>query len=328
VPGTDERIARSIATGSREAAVRNHVRWCSVALTFALGCTPDLQVGRLGDLKLESGETLEDCRVAYRTFGRLNPARSNAVLVTPWLQGTSRQLARQIGRGKLVDSSRHFVIAVDALANGVSSSPSNSSRQPGRAFPRLSMRDVVESEFRLVTEVLHLPRLEAVVGVSMGGMQAFEWIAAHPEFVGRAVAISGSPRPSPADRSRWRAWVENVRAVPVWKRAAEALLQGSPRGILHELQLEPEDYAVQVGAMVSVDATTRLEGPVANAAAASRPVFVVVSKRDDAVDSAPALELARRRGAQVLELDGACGHAAASCEKATLWAAVAAFLDP
>jgi homoserine O-acetyltransferase len=148
--------------------------WWVASLALVLtGCAPGQQIAQLGDLPLQSGAVLRDCRVGYRTFGTLDAARSNAVLVTAWSMGRSRDLARHIGPGRLVDSRRYFVIAVDPLGNGVSSSPSNSLQQPGDRFPRLSIRDMVEAQRRLVRDVLHLEHLHAVVGTSLGGMQAF-----------------------------------------------------------------------------------------------------------------------------------------------------------
>ena len=85
-----------------------------------------------------------------------------------WYNGSSADLEKfgYLGPGKLVDSDKYFVIAVDAFANGHSSSPSNSGDRPDREFPPISIRDMVHSQYRLVTEVLGLQRLHAVVGAS------------------------------------------------------------------------------------------------------------------------------------------------------------------
>ena len=85
-----------------------------------------LQFASLGDFKLTSGDVIRDCRVGYRTYGHLNAEKSNAILFPTWASGTSEQLKDQTAPGKLADSSKYFVVLVDALANGVSSSPSNS----------------------------------------------------------------------------------------------------------------------------------------------------------------------------------------------------------
>src|SRR5512136_2305187 len=138
----------------------------------------ELLLADLGDFRLENGQVIKDCRLGYRTFGTLNKSRSNAILFPTWLAGTSEDLVTLgfIGPSKIADTSRYFVIAVDAFGNGVSSSPSTSSKQPGRSFPEFSMRDMVKAQHLLLTKHLHLKQLYAVIGISMGGMQAFQWV--------------------------------------------------------------------------------------------------------------------------------------------------------
>jgi len=269
-------------------------------VALALACAPPQKLAKLGDCALESGEVIRDCEIGYRTFGELDQARSNAILVTPWAMGTSADLARQIARGELFDRSGRYVVAVDAFANGVASSPSSSERQQGRAFPRFSMRDVVESQYQLLTRVLGVSRLSAVVGTSAGGMQVFHWVTAHPEFVDRAIAIAGSPRSSAADRARWTA------------RADESV---------------SEDFARQARAIAGQDVSAPFGGSLQSAAAAVRAkLLVVVAQRDEVVDPAPALEFARFAGAQVVLLDGRCGHRATVCESDAVRRAVSSFL--
>lgn len=154
--------------------MRTYLRGVVAALALLLLAGParcqELQTANLGDFKLQNGQTIKDCRIGYRTFGKLNERKSNAVLFPTWFSGTSADLAGQVGPGKVVDSTRFYVIAVDALGNGVSSSPSNSKQQPGRDFPHYNISDMVETEYRLVTEKLGLKHLHAVLGISMGGM--------------------------------------------------------------------------------------------------------------------------------------------------------------
>jgi len=92
------------------------------------------QFASLGDFKLTSGEVIRDCRIGYRTFGQLNADKSNVILFPTWATGTTEKLQGQVGPGKLADSSKYFVVLVDAFANGVSSSPSNS-RIPTASIP-------------------------------------------------------------------------------------------------------------------------------------------------------------------------------------------------
>ncbi len=188
---------------------------------FARGRRSKQRFAAIGDLPLESGQVVRHCRTGYRTFGTLDAAGGNAVLLLTWFMGRSAALARHIGPGRLVDCSRYYVVAVDGLGAGVSSSPSNSAAQPGSAFPIYTVRDMVDAERRLAAH-LGLRRLHAVVGTSLGGMQVFEWHTAYPDAVNNGVAIAGSPRLLEAERVRWREQAQSAAARPRWRRVAEA----------------------------------------------------------------------------------------------------------
>jgi homoserine O-acetyltransferase len=101
----------------------------------------------------------------------LNSDKSNVVLFPTWLAGTTQELIDMglIGPGKIADSSKYFIVAVDAFGNGVSSSPSNSRHQHNQAFPRFSIKDMVNAQHFLLTPYLHLPLLHGVISISMGG---------------------------------------------------------------------------------------------------------------------------------------------------------------
>jgi homoserine O-acetyltransferase/O-succinyltransferase len=297
-------------------------------LGLTLGCSQ--QHASLGDFTLQSGQVIRDCQLGYRTFGQLNATGSNAVLVTLWSMGRSSQVGRQIGPGKLVDPTRHFVIAVDPLGNGVSSSPSTSDHQPGEAFPTFTIADMVEAQHQLLTRVLKIHHLKAVVGTSLGGMQAFQWATAHPEFMDQVVTISGSPHATAAEQARWKLWSEDVQR-PRWKRAAHELGKLSARGVFSQLRLDRHDYARQAQAIIAHD-VSRPFGSMEQAARVVRArMLVVVSPTDDVVDPATSrafAALVRAPGsARMLELDGRCGHGAPSCEKEALWQAVGQFLE-
>lgn len=294
---------------------------------LATACGPGQQVARLGDLPLESGQEVRDCRLGYRTFGTLDAERSNAVLLLPWFLGRSAELARHVGPGRMVDSSRYFVVAVDAIGSGVSTSPSNSQAQPGQAFPVYSVRDLVEAQHRLLTRELGITHLRAVVGTSLGGMQVFQWVTAHPDFMDKAVAIVGSPRIPAQERRRWLEHASAALSEPRWRRAAGALGRGQPLGALRVLRDHPIDHARQAGCLASTDVSAAFGGSLERAAAAVHArTLVVVSQRDETVDPGPAVAFARLAGARLLELDGRCGHDAPACQKRRLWPAVDHFL--
>ena len=112
----------------------------------------DLQVVELGECALESGEVLAPCDLGYRTYGELNAARDNAILISTWFGGNSAAWTGILGSG-LIDLEGFYTIVVDAFGNGVSTSPTTSPTQGGEAFPLVSIGDMVHSQYRLVTDV-------------------------------------------------------------------------------------------------------------------------------------------------------------------------------
>jgi homoserine acetyltransferase len=114
------------------------------------------QFAEFGDFKLHDGGVIHEFRMGYRTMGKLNSSKSNAVLWPTWIGGKSQDLIPFIGPGNVIDTSNYFVVLVDAIGNGISSSPSNSKRQPLMKYPQFTIRDMVEAEHLLCTDVLHL----------------------------------------------------------------------------------------------------------------------------------------------------------------------------
>jgi homoserine O-acetyltransferase len=151
----------------------------------------------LGDLELESGEVIRDYRQSFVTHGELDRDKSNAVLVCISLTGNHHRLDFLIGPGRALDPAKHFIIAADPIGNGLSTSPSNSELQPGMQFPRFTIRDMVESQYRLLTRHFGIARLRAVIGASMGGMQALQWAVSHRRFMQCCVAMTPMAKSSP-----------------------------------------------------------------------------------------------------------------------------------
>jgi homoserine O-acetyltransferase/O-succinyltransferase len=150
---------------------------------------PPHQRYEMGDFKLESGEVIKDFAISFVTHGVLDADRSNAVLVVTAIGGNHHRLDFLIGPGKALDTAKYFVISVDAIGNGLTTSPSNSKAQPRMQFPRFNIRDMVHSQHRLLTAHIGVKRVVAVVGASMGGMQALQWGVTYPDFVDRIVAL-------------------------------------------------------------------------------------------------------------------------------------------
>lgn len=324
----------------------------------ALAADGDLKFADLGQCKLESGKTIENCRVGYRTFGTLDGARDNAVLMPTWLYGRSAELVPLFGNGSsaqhLVDSTRFFGIAMDALGNGVSSSPSNSTTQHGTTFPVYTLRDIVAAEYRVVTEVLGLHHLRAVIGLSMGGEQTFVWATAHPDFFDLAVPILGTPRLTSYDLQVKRIMVETILADPAYQdghyseepplklanlfgnlvvTSPEFRNQDTPHDRLDEFfakaeapqPIDANDRLWQLRAIMTQDVIGNRTLP--EAARAAKPKFlVIVSAEDHLVNPQPALDWAAANGAQVYTSHGSCAHLIMNCDAQAVSSRVRRFL--
>ncbi|MGB6975720.1 MAG: alpha/beta fold hydrolase [Terracidiphilus sp.] len=317
-----------------------------------------LQIAHLGRCKLENGAVIEDCRVGYRTFGRLDAKRDNAVLVPTWLYGTSADLKGLFGDlsnpQQLVDTRKYFGIAMDALGNGVSSSPSNSATQHGTRFPRFTERDMVQAEFRVAKEVLGLKHLHAVLGLSMGGEQTFDWAVAHPEFFDLAVPILGTPRLTPYDLETKTIQMDTIVDDPDYDHGnytrEPALTLANLFGNLTVTTPEGRnatttrasfaEFLKKAEAPITLDANDRVwqlraivvqdvigKRTLAEAARTARARFlVIVNANDHLVNPEPALAWARAKGAQVYISHGTCGHLIMNCDAAAVSSRVRRFL--
>lgn len=175
-----------------------------VATQYATVATPD------HPLDLVAGGRLDDVEVAYETYGTLSPARDNAVYICHALTGDAHAAGmhdgdtkpgwwdNMIGPGRAIDTDRWFVVSSNLLG-GCSGTTGPSSVNPatGRAwgtdFPQIDMHDFVEVHLRLAAH-LGISRFHAVVGGSMGGMQALDWALTRPETLDNAAIIAASSR--------------------------------------------------------------------------------------------------------------------------------------
>ncbi len=316
----------------------------------------DLHVAELGECALESGAVLAPCDLAYRTYGELNAARDNAILISTWFGGTSADWTGILGSG-LIDLEGFYTIVVDAFGNGVSTSPTTSPTQGGGAFPLVSIGDMVHSQYRLVSDVMELDGLYAVMGISMGGMQTFEWLVEYPGFFDKAVTIIGSPRLAAYDIARWETelrLLELFEACECDEAAAahaglsiltsntpayharvsdrttvQSALDGQDRSVQRLSEGRTKNIATQLRAMINLDVSRGFGGDMAAAAASIQAeLLVVVNATDHLVTPGPALEFAELAGAQSLVLDDDCGHLSPfqSCSGTEMTLAISAFL--
>ena len=169
----------------------------SLALAAVLAAAPALahtpsqpphQSYKIGDLQLESGETIKDFAISYVTHGKLNEKKSNAILMVTAISGNHHRLDFLIGPGKALDTDKYFIICTDAIGNGLTTSPSNSAAQPRMKFPKFLIRDMVTSQKKLM-EHLGIGHVVAVIGPSMGGMQVLQWGVSHPDFMDSLISL-------------------------------------------------------------------------------------------------------------------------------------------
>jgi homoserine O-acetyltransferase len=178
-----------------------------LTLTFFLICAPafaqsgpaELQPVQheftIQNFKTESGTVLPAAHILYGTYGTLNAAGDNAILLPSHYMADMHGYGWLIGPGKALDPGKYFLVTSELFGNGRSSSPSNTAEPfHGPRFPVMTIRDNVNAVHALLTEQLHVNHLRAVIGFSMGAQQAFQWAVSYPDYMDRIVATSGTAK--------------------------------------------------------------------------------------------------------------------------------------
>jgi homoserine O-acetyltransferase/O-succinyltransferase len=336
-------------------------RWRHPALQPSWIDRPHQMLG-LGDFPLESGEVIRDFEISYATHGTRAPAGDNIVLVLTAIGSTHHRLDFLIGPGRPLDSDRHFIICADAIGNGMSTSPSNSRTQPDLTFPRFTIRDMVASQRKLL-DALGIRHLVAVVGASMGGMQALQWGVSDPDYmrgiialvpmartrswsvamneVARRILMTDPGWPSGPFGSGYDAWAAQTRVITNRTPGALETIAASavPGAVADAVALarkagpDPVDWVYQSFAYDAHDVgTTR--GMGGDTAAALRTIrartLLLVPELDlynpveDAVEAAALIP-----NATLVRLDGNAGHAVAaetSTQLADICSAISEFM--
>lgn len=170
-----------------------------------------------GDVALQCGLTLRGARIVYRTFGALSAARDNVVVYPTSYSAQHTDIEWLVAPGRALDPTKYFVVIPNMFGNGLSSSPSTAAPPWDRGrFPRVSTRDNVVQQRRLLRETFGVERVELVYGWSMGGQQAYQWGALYGADVKRIAVVCGAARTSPYNR----VFLESVKAAlmadPAW----------------------------------------------------------------------------------------------------------------
>jgi homoserine O-acetyltransferase len=176
----------------------------------------------IGRLDLEEGGVIPDCHLAVATFGELSPEKDNAILVTTRYAG-SHQAWRDayIGPGHALDPDQYFIVVVDQIGSGLSTSPHNAAGSNAAIamskFPNVRGGDDLVAQERLLSEHFGIRSLELVVGGSMGAQQTYEWMVRFPDKVKRAAPIAGTARNTPHDFLFAKSLIEAITSDPGWR---------------------------------------------------------------------------------------------------------------
>jgi homoserine O-acetyltransferase len=177
------------------------------------------------NFKFADGEMLPELRIHYRTVGQLqkdsNGKATNAVLITHGTTGSGAQFIRPefagelFGAGQPLDATKFFLVLPDGIGHGKSSRPSEGMHA---RFPHYGYRDMVEAQFRLLTEGLGVNHARLVMGTSMGGMHTWLWGETHPEFMDALMPLASLPTQISGRNRAWRRIIiDAIRDDPSWQ---------------------------------------------------------------------------------------------------------------
>lgn len=316
--------------------------WTS--LSFA---QQELQLVNIGNLATSSGEEIKNCKIGYRTVGKLNADKSNAILWPTWFGGTSEEIVNPSFIAGFIDTTQYYIIAVDALTNGVSFSPSNSIN-----FPEVSIRDMVNSQYNLLVNHLKIDHLYAVMGISLGGIQTYEWMVAYPDFMEKAIPIVGTPKLSFYDLLVWQTQIEIIekagsnkedisfaikrvydifninKFTPAFYNAkykAEEI--ESFKSNQYAQMMDYRDYLAGVKSMLNHDIYKNSKNDNKTIKDIIKAdVLIIISQKDHLVNPDNSIAFSKVLDCQLVELTGDCGHIAPWCETGKIKKAISPFL--
>ncbi len=213
-------------------AVSSQISELSAAITTFPPTDGTLTYYDIGDLSLESGAVLPDVTVAVQCWGEPSPTLDNIVLIEHALTGDSHVIgpagpdhitpgwwAGMVGPGAPIDTDEWCVLVTNALGScrGTTgpASPAPDGKAWGSRFPAISIRDQVETE-RALADLLGIDRFATVIGGSLGGMRAMEWMICHPERLMSALLLAVSPRATADQIGGHTAQLDVIAADPNW----------------------------------------------------------------------------------------------------------------
>src|ERR1043166_7685613 len=178
------------------------------------------------DFRFQSGETLPELRIHYRTIGKPDKNAqgkvTNAVLIMHGTTGSGAQFVPRpefadelFGKGQPLDATKFFIVLPDGIGHGKSSKPSDGLHAK---FPHYGYLDMIEAQYRLLTEGLGIIHARLVMGTSMGGMHTWLWGEFHPDFMDALMPLASLPTQISGRNRAWRRLVvDAIQNDPGWK---------------------------------------------------------------------------------------------------------------
>ena len=324
--------------------IRNNLMFVLLFWTNLTFAQSELKLVSIGDFTTTNGSIIEDCKIGYRTIGKLNSDSSNVILWPSWFDGTSESIVKN-NLPKWIDSTGFYIIVVDALADGISSSPSNTVD-----FPEITIRDMVNSQYELLVNNLDIDHVYALVGISMGGMQVFEWMVAYPDFMDKAIPIIGTPKQSSYDLFVWQTQADMINEAGsdehdinlVMKRVYDVCYMNcyTPSWFIRQVKpedmnnwrnfsdiMDSKDYLAQLVAMIKHDIYKSASSDPENISnVVMADALIIVALQDHLVNPVSSIAFAKQLDFKLIELTGDCGHIAVWCEANKIKEAISSFI--
>jgi homoserine O-acetyltransferase len=327
-----------------------------IILTFAVYGKTKQKYVTLVDFKLDNSAVISECKIGYRTFGKINSKRDNIILFPTWFGGTSKHLDNLVNGKNFLDSSKYYIIAVDALGNGISYSPSNADKNVAGKYFNITITDMVNSQYLLLKEKLNIDHIKAIVGGSMGSMQAFQWIVSYPDFANKTVTYVCTPRISSYDLLIDKAeigiiemgekynipeveYMKSIRMLQTAEaftpsyRVSETSYEEFPEFINKYEKYSPknfpaENYKCQMNAIIGHNIFREYENSQEKTAEVIKAdILIIVNKQDHLVNPQPAIEFAPFIDAELLVLDNNRGHLGITYELEKVVTTISHFLE-